>query len=117
MCAGSSHGATGATSSGAHDEANEGGRRGNGCSNATGMLTVCHTGCLTSGIHPVAHHVGATGVRSGTGLKRTISCFTKEKSCCLMRRPRGIASLLVGVVLMSLKAFLQVIGVANGSSA
>ena len=30
-----------------------------------------------------------------------------------MRRPRGIASLLAGVVLMSLKAFLQVIGVAK----
>ena len=70
-------------------------------------------GMSGSEVHPVAHHVGATGVRSGTGLKRTIPCFTKVKSCCLMRRPRGIASLLAGVVLMSLKAFLQVIGVAK----
>ena len=29
-----------------HDEANEGGRRGNDCSDATGMPTVCHAECV-----------------------------------------------------------------------
>ena len=56
-------------------EANDGGRRDNGCSDATGMLTVCHT----VGFTPVAHHVGATGVRSGTGLKRTIVLHQGEE--------------------------------------
>lgn len=66
-----------------------------------------------SGIHPRSASCRGYGGQERDWLEAYDTRFTKEKSCCLMRRPRGIASLLAGAVLMSLKAFLQVIDVAK----